>query len=264
MTDVKPIAAKVEMRFRGLSKQATMRPSSFARSRLPIRASFAAALLAGFLLPALAMAHGVADKDAAFIQANPGLQIVPFLYLGAKHMVTGYDHLLFLAGVIFFLYRLRDVALYVTMFSIGHSITLLSGVLSGIHVNPFLVDAVIGLSVAYKAFDNLGGFPLFFGVQPNTKLVVLGFGLVHGFGLATKLQALKLSMDGLVANIVAFNVGVELGQILALTVILAAMVWWRSTPSFRKHAAGANLILMGAGFVLAESQIAGFLMERGA
>ena len=242
-----------------------MQPCSTARPRLTPFPTFIVTLLAGLLLlPALALAHGVADKDAAFIQANPGLQIVPFLYLGAKHMVTGYDHLLFLAGVIFFLYRLRDVALYVTMFSIGHSITLLSGVLSGIHVNPFLVDAVIGLSVAYKAFDNLGGFPLVFGFQPNTKAVVLGFGLVHGFGLATKLQALKLSMDGLVANIVAFNVGVEIGQIVALTVILTLMVWWRTTRGFQRHATTANLILMGAGFVLAESQIAGLLMERNA
>ena len=234
------------------------------RSSAVRSATFCAVLLAGMLAPALALAHGVADKDAAFIQAHPGAQVIPFLYLGAKHMVTGYDHLLFLAGVIFFLYRLRDVALYVTLFSIGHSITLLSGVLSGIHVNPFLVDAVIGLSVAYKAFDNLGGFPLVFGFQPNTKAVVLGFGLVHGFGLATKLQALELSAEGLVANIAAFNVGVELGQIVALSLILAAMVWWRSTAGFQRRAAAANLILMGAGFVLAQSQIAGFLMERNA
>jgi hypothetical protein len=227
-------------------------------------AAFAVTVLACLLGPTLALAHGVADKDAAFIQAHPGLQIVPFLYLGAKHMVTGYDHLLFLAGVIFFLFRLRDVALYVTMFSLGHSITLLSGVLSGIHVNPFIVDAIIGLSVAWKAFDNLGAFPLLFGFQPNTKLVVLGFGLVHGFGLATKLQALKLSMDGLVANIVAFNVGVEIGQLVALTVILTLMVWWRSTRAFERQAVTANLVLMGAGFVLAESQIAGFLMEKAA
>src|ERR1700758_4519762 len=110
-----------------------------------IRPATIAALAMLALLPAAAMAHGVADKDAAFIQNNPGLQIAPFLYLGAKHMVTGYDHLLFLAGVIFFLYRLRDVALYVTMFSIGHSITLLGGVLTGAHVDSFVVDAIIGL-----------------------------------------------------------------------------------------------------------------------
>ena len=233
--------------------------------RWPLRAAACAlALLAVACLAGPAFAHGVAESDKAYIQTHPGINIIPYIYLGAKHMVTGYDHLLFLAGVIFFLYRLRDVALYVTMFSIGHSITLLSGVLSGIHVNPFLVDAVIGLSVAYKAFDNLGGFPLVFGFQPNTKAIVLGFGLVHGFGLATKLQALKLSMDGLVANILAFNVGVEIGQIVALSVILTLMVWWRSTSSFQRHAATANLVLMGAGFVLAESQIAGFLMEKGA
>src|SRR5690606_24673785 len=120
--------------------------------------------------------------------------------LGAKHMVTGYDHLLFLVGVIFFLHRLRDVALYVTMFSLGHSVTLLSGVLGQIHVSPHLVDAVIGLSVVYKALDNLGGFRTLFGAAPNPKLAVLGFGLVHGFGLATKLQDIQLSADGLVPN----------------------------------------------------------------
>jgi len=158
------------------------------------------------------MAHGIGGADARFVAGSTGAQVVPFLYLGAKHMVTGYDHLLFILGVVFFLYDLRHVALYVTMFSIGHSLTLLTGVLSNIHVNPYLVDAVIGLSVAYKAFDNLGGFKTVFGVQPDTRIAVLGFGLVHGFGLATKLQELRLSKDGLVANMVSFNVGVELGQ----------------------------------------------------
>ncbi|HEY8571794.1 HupE/UreJ family protein [Phenylobacterium sp.] len=211
-----------------------------------------------------ALAHGVADKDAAFIQANPGLQIVPFLYLGAKHMVTGYDHLLFLAGVIFFLYRLREVALYVTMFSLGHSITLLSGVLANLHVDPFLVDAVIGLSVVYKALDNLGAYPTLIGVQPNPKLMVLLFGLVHGFGLATKLQDLELSKDGLVPNILAFNVGVELGQIVALSLILAAMTLWRSTGSFRRGAVAANVLIMTAGFVLMGQQLAGYFWEGAA
>jgi hypothetical protein len=223
-----------------------------------------AALAILLALPAIATAHGVADKDAAFIQNNPGLQVVPFLYLGAKHMVTGYDHLLFLAGVIFFLYRLRDVALYVTMFSIGHSITLLGGVLTGARVDPFIVDAIIGLSVVWKALDNLGAFPVLIGFQPNARAVVLAFGLAHGFGLATKLQALKLSAEGLVANIVAFNLGVEVGQILALSLILLAMVWWRRTASFQRYAAAANVALMAAGFVLAETQIAGFLMEKSA
>src|SRR5512141_2413505 len=141
----------------------------------------------------LAIAHTVTGRDADFVRNSRGTHIAPFLYMGAKHMVTGYDHLLFLVGVIFFLYRLKDVAIYVTCFAVGHSITLLSGVLTGIHVNPYLVDALIGLSVVYKAFDNLAGFRSLFGFQPNTKLMVLGFGLVHGFGLATKLQDLHLS-----------------------------------------------------------------------
>jgi hypothetical protein len=208
-----------------------------------------------------ALAHGIAGKDAAFVAASTGPQIIPFIYLGAKHMVTGYDHLLFILGVIFFLYDLRHVALYVTMFSIGHSITLLTGVLSNIHVNPYLVDAVIGLSVAYKAFDNLGGFKTVFGVQPNTKLAVLGFGLVHGFGLATKLQDLRLSPDGLVANMISFNVGVELGQLVALSIILALIVWWRKAPGFARQAVAANAVIMAAGFLLIGYQLAGYFTE---
>nr|WP_304438675.1 MULTISPECIES: HupE/UreJ family protein [unclassified Caulobacter] len=209
----------------------------------------------------MALAHGVQGKDAAFVAENSGPQPIAFLYLGAKHMVTGYDHLLFLLGVIFFLYRLKDVALYVTLFSIGHSITLLAGVLGKINVNPFLVDAVIGLSVAYKAFDNLGGFKTVFGVQPDTRLAVLGFGLIHGFGLATKLQALELSPDGLLVNMIAFNIGVELGQLIALAVILGAIIWWRARASFNKQAIAANGALMAAGFVLVAYQLAGYVLE---
>lgn len=216
-------------------------------------------LASGVLEPALA--HGIAGKDAAFVAASTGPQIVPFIYLGAKHMVTGYDHLLFILGVIFFLYDLRHVALYVTMFSIGHSATLLAGVLTNIHVNAFLVDAVIGLSVAYKAFDNLGGFRTVFGFQPNTKLAVLGFGLVHGFGLATKLQDLRLSKNGLVANLVSFNVGVELGQLLALSVILMVVVWWRKQSGFARQAVAANALILFAGFLLMGYQLAGFFTE---
>ena len=219
-------------------------------------------LLLAFAAPA--WAHGVADKDAAFIEANPGPQLLAFLYLGAKHMVTGYDHLLFLAGVIFFLHRLRDVALYVTMFSLGHSVTLLSGVLARIHVDPFLVDAVIGLSVVWKALDNLGAFPAFTGRQPDNRLVVLGFGLVHGFGLATKLQDLRLSPDGLVPNILAFNVGVELGQLVALSAMLVLFALWRATPAFRRGAVAANILLMTAGFLLMGHQLAGYAFQEAA
>ena len=208
------------------------------------------------------LAHNVAAKDAEFLKQSQGAQIIPFIYLGAKHMVTGYDHLLFLFGVIFFLYRLKDVAVYVTCFAVGHSITLLSGVLSGIHLNPFLVDAVIGLSVVYKAFDNLDGFRTLFGWQPNTKLTVLAFGLVHGFGLATKLQDLHLSANGLIGNMLSFNVGVELGQLIALSIILIAMTWWRGTSDFVKHAVAANVVVMTLGFILMGYQIAGYVAEK--
>jgi hypothetical protein len=188
---------------------------------------------------------------------------MPFIYLGAKHMVTGYDHLLFLLGVIFFLYRLREVAAYVTLFAIGHSVTLLYGVLSGTHVNAYFVDAIIGLSVVYKALDNMGAFQSLFGVQPNTKVAVLIFGFFHGFGLATKLQEFSLSKVGLVANIVAFNVGVEIGQLLALGAILIAMNYWRRTASFLRHAYATNVALLTAGFVLTGYQLAGYVIDKG-
>lgn len=215
-----------------------------------------AALL--MLISAGAFAHGVAGDDKAFIENSKGMQLAPFIYLGAKHMVTGYDHLLFLFGVIFFLYRMRDVGLYVSLFAIGHSVTLLYGVLSGTHVNPYLVDAIIGFSVVYKALDNLGAFQRFFGVQPNTKAAVLIFGFFHGFGLATKLQEFTLSSDGLVANIVAFNVGVELGQLIALSGILIAISVWRRSDAFRRQAFAANALLMTAGFVLIGHQLTGY------
>ena len=204
-------------------------------------------------------AHGVATKDQGFLLQNAGVQIGPFMYLGAKHMVTGYDHLLYLTGVIFFLYKLKDVALYVTLFAIGHSITLLVGVIADIHANPYLIDAVIGFSVVYKGFENLDGFRGVFGMQPNIKAAVLIFGFFHGFGLATKLQELGLSPDGLVANLVSFNVGVELGQFAALTIILLAMNIWRASGRFFQHARLTNVVLMTAGFVLMGYQLSGYV-----
>jgi hypothetical protein len=210
------------------------------------------------LLVGAAQAHGIAGDDQAFLLRATGAHVGPYVYLGAKHMVTGYDHLLFLAGVIFFLYRLREVALYVTLFAAGHSTTLLIGVLGGWHVDAYLVDAVIGLSVVYKAFENLGGFRMV-GFEPNTKAAVLFFGFFHGLGLATKLQDLALSRDGLVTNMVSFNVGVEIGQLLALGVMLIALNVWRRSGSFVRHSFAGNVVLMAAGFVLAGFQLAGYV-----
>nr|WP_238385019.1 HupE/UreJ family protein [Hahella chejuensis] len=206
-------------------------------------------------------AHGVAEGDALFIEQAEGMHLISFIYLGAKHMVTGYDHLLFLIGVIFFLYRMKDIGVYVTLFAIGHSITLLYGVLSGAQVNPYLVDAIIGLSVVYKALDNLGAYRRWFGFQPNTKAAVLIFGFFHGFGLATKLQDFTLSQDGLIPNIIAFNVGVEIGQLLALSAILIIMSFWRKTDAFAKQAFTANVLLMSAGFMLIGYQLTGFFVS---
>ncbi len=207
-----------------------------------------------------ALAHGVAEGDQGYVQEVSGVQFVPFMYLGAKHMVTGYDHLLFLFGVIFFLYRLKDIGLYVTLFAIGHSTTMLFGVLTGISANAFIIDAIIGLSVVYKALDNLGAYRRWFGVQPNTKVATLVFGLFHGFGLATKIHEFELSPDGLLTNLIAFNIGVEIGQLLALSAILILMGYWRKSDSFARHAFAVNVLLMGAGFLLVGYQITGLIV----
>ncbi|MES2521892.1 MAG: HupE/UreJ family protein [Gemmatimonadota bacterium] len=212
--------------------------------------------------PATALAHGVTAGDKGYIQETFGTRIIPFMYLGAKHMVTGYDHLLFLLGVIFFLYRLKDIGVYVTLFAVGHSLTLLLGVLTGISVNAYLIDAIIGFSVVYKALDNLGAFQRWFGVQPNTKAATMIFGLFHGFGLATKLLDFEMAPDGLVANLIAFNVGVEIGQLLALSAILIAMSYWRRTPGFLRHAYTANVAIMTAGFLLVGYQLAGLVITN--
>lgn len=228
-----------------------------------IRRVAVAALVFVLLGAGWAEAHPMSGRDATFVQGIQGTAIAPFLYLGAKHMVTGYDHLLFLVGVIFFLYRLRDVVLYVSLFTLGHSTTLLAGVLGGVHANPFVIDAIIGFSVVYKAFENLGGFERLFGVKPNTRIAVLVFGLFHGFGLATKLQEFSLSPQGLVTNILSFNVGVEVGQGLALMAVLGALVFWRSRPSFMRYAFATNTLLMFGGFVLAGRQIVGYVLDVG-
>ena len=227
-----------------------------------VGATHASPLLVLFiaLFSATLTAHGVTGKDAVYLQGLDGPAIGPLMYLGAKHMVTGYDHLLFLVGVIFFLYRLKDVVTYVSLFTVGHSVTLLVGVLGGVRANPYLIDAIIGFSVVYKAFENMDGFKRFLGFQPDTRAAVLVFGLFHGFGLATKLQEFELSPNGLVTNIVSFNVGVEIGQGLALTGILIALTYWRSRHAFFDHAFTTNAIVMACGFLLIGYQLSGYFL----
>src|SRR5713101_3490047 len=222
--------------------------------------AIAALVVLALLLPGVASAHNVSKRDATFVKSITGRAIVPFLYLGAKPMVTGYDHLLFLVGVIFFLYKLKDIVQYVSLFTIGHSATLLAGVLGGVRANPYLIDAIIGFSVVYKAFENMDGFRRCFGFQPDTRLAVLIFGLFHGFGLATKLQDFALAPNGLVANILSFNVGVEIGQALALTAILIGLTYWRTRDGFLRHAFATNGLVMACGFLLVGYQLSGYFL----
>jgi hypothetical protein len=233
---------------------------SAARAPFVLPVAILSVILAMLLSTGFAAAHAVAEGDKGYIQEITGVHLIPFMYLGAKHMVTGYDHLLFLLGVIFFLYRLQHIAIYVSLFAIGHSTTMIMGVYFGWNVSSYLVDAIIGLSVVYKALDNLGAFQRWFGYQPNTKLATLIFGFFHGLGLATKILEYDIAPDGLLPNLLAFNVGVEIGQLLALAAILILMGYWRRTTSFWKHAYTANVLMMTAGFVLIGYQLTGYFI----
>lgn len=206
-----------------------------------------------------ALAHAVTLGDKGYIQGITGVQIIPFMYLGAKHMVTGYDHVLFLFAVIFFLYGMKQIAIYVTLFAVGHSITMLAGVYFNFGINSNIIDAIIGFSVVYKALDNLGAYPKWFGFQPDARVTTFVFGLMHGLGLASKILDYELSPDGLVANLLSFNFGVEIGQLLALAGILLFMNFWRSTASFARQAYLANVLLMVAGFTLMGIHMLAFL-----
>lgn len=213
------------------------------------------------VMPLDVLAHAVTEGDKGYIQEISGVNLIPYTYLGAKHMVTGYDHILFLFGVIFYLYRLKDIGLYVSLFAIGHSTTMLIGVYFDIGISSYAIDAIIGLSVVYKALDNMGAFERWLGFQPNPRIATFVFGLCHGFGLATKIQEYEMSRDGLVPNLLAFNVGVELGQLLALVAILIAMGYWRRSASFGRYAYTANVAMMTAGFVLFGMQLTGLFVS---
>lgn len=206
------------------------------------------------------VAHDLSAANSAFVQGLEGPAAVPFLYLGAKHMFTGVDHLLFLVGIIFFLYRPRDIILYITLFTVGHSLTLMLGVWADWQVSEHLVDTVIGLSVVYKAFENMGGFRDVFGIEPDPRIAVFVFGLCHGLGLATKLQSTITDGNGLLINLLSFNLGVELGQVAALALILLVLLHWRETVHFQQQAFALNAVVMCAGFLLAGNQLAGYLL----
>ena len=204
------------------------------------------------LLPLTLYAHGVSESDQDILN-NGGL--LSYIYVGAKHMLTGYDHLLFLAGVVFYLSTFKDIVKFVTVFTIGHSVTLIGATYLGITANEHLVDAVIALSVLYKGFENLNGFKKLGIVSPNILFMVLLFGLIHGFGLATRLQSFDMGDDLFLAKIISFNVGVELGQILALIPIVLLITQWRKRKSFQAFYKAANTYLVIAGIALFAYQL---------
>ena len=216
------------------------------------------AFAASILVPLAAIAHGISDADKQRMLDGGYLQYVG---LGATHMLTGYDHLLFLFGVVFFLTTFKDIATFVTAFTLGHCITLIGATFLQITWNYFLVDALIAISVIYKGFDNNGGFQKHFGIQsPNLLAMVFGFGLLHGFGLSTRLQQLPLGDDkvSMLMRILSFNVGVEIGQIAALMVMVALLALWRKRQSFQRFSVLANVGLAYAGGLLLLMQLHGY------
>lgn len=216
----------------------------------------------GLIFTVPAVAHEVAGADAHFVLGVRGPEIGSFLYLGAKHMVTGLDHVLYLLAVIFYLRRASDVVIFVSIFTLGHSLTLLASVLMGWQVNPYIVDAVIGLSVVYKALENLDGFNRL-PVAIDPRLAVFGFGLIHGLGLGTKLQSVLVPADGFMINLIAFNVGVECGQLLALALIVLMILSFSELGRVNQITRYTNRVLVVIGICLTTYHITGWWIGDG-
>lgn len=213
-----------------------------------------------FLYPILLEAHGVSHSDQAILSKGG---IMAYILVGAKHMITGYDHLLFLTGVIFYLSNFRDIVRFITAFTIGHSITLISATYWGIKADEHLVDAVIALSVLYKGFENLAGFDKILKIpSPNLLAMVFIFGLIHGFGLSTRLQSFEMGTEQFLAKIIGFNVGVELGQIIALIPIVFIITKWKSQKSYRAFYKSVNFYLILAGIYLFAYQLYSYLFNH--
>jgi len=214
------------------------------------------------LIPSMAAAHDVSEE--ARIRMSEG-GYLDYMWTGAEHMLTGYDHLLFLLGVMFFLSRFIDIFKFVTAFTIGHTITLTFATFAGITANHYLIDAVIAVTVAYKGFENLNGFPRWVGTAaPNLLVMVFVFGLIHGFGLSARLQDLTLATDpNLLVKILLFNVGVEAGQIAALIVMGLAIQAWRQVDVWPIISRVVNAALIFTGMLLLMFQLHGYVHEAG-
>ncbi len=213
-------------------------------------------MAAACLLAGQAFGHGMSVEEQAAIAQGGNLR---YFSIGAGHMLSGYDHLLFVFGIIFFLTQFKDIVKYVTAFTIGHSVTLIWATFNAIQVNYFLIDAIIALSLCYIAFVNLDGFKKYLDIKaPNLLVMIVSLGLIHGLGLSTRLQQLPLSEDQLLLNIISFNVGIEAGQILALSAMLLILSLWRKRDSFLAFSKISNYGLVFAGVLLFLMQMHGY------
>lgn len=207
------------------------------------------------LLPALAIAHGVSDADQEILNSGG---LLSYIYVGAKHMLTGYDHILFIIGVVFYLNGFKDIVKFISVFTVGHCITLLGATYLNISINEHVIDAIIALSVVYKGFENLGGFQKIKLKSPNLLMMVFIFGLIHGLGLSTRLQSFDIGNELFLAKIFSFNIGVELGQVIALIPIVMLITYWKTQSSFKAFYQSVNTYLIVAGLLLFAYQLNGY------
>jgi hypothetical protein len=212
-------------------------------------------------VPLIGRSHGVPEST---INAMANGSLIDFIYFGAEHMVTGYDHILFLIGIMFFLSNYFDILRFITAFTIAHCITLIFATFYGITANAHLIDAVIAFSVVYKGFENLDGFKKCFSIgPPNLIVMVFIFGLIHGFGLSTKLQevAVASGINLSLFQILSFNIGVEFGQIAVLILVFPLLSMIRG-KSFNKISKISNSMLVIAGIVLFAYQLNGYFTDH--
>lgn len=203
-----------------------------------------------------AFAHGMSEAEKQTIIEGGNFH---YILIGSSHMLSGYDHLLFVFGIVFFLTSFRDIVKYITAFTLGHSITLIFATFNAVAINYFLIDAIIGLSVCYIAFVNLDGFRKYLNINPpNMLIMITGLGLIHGLGLSTRLQQLPLNKDELLMNIISFNVGIEVGQIVALAFMLLLITAFRKTKIFKPFSLITNYFLIFAGIFFFLMQMHGY------
>jgi hypothetical protein len=181
---------------------------------------------------------------AAAADAHAGIA-APLFALGVEHILTGYDHLLFLLGLILIGGRFRALLLVITAFTIAHSITLGLAAFGVVAPSPALIEPAIALSIAYVGIENL-----FVKDASRRWMLTFAFGLIHGFGFAGALQEVALSRAQIPLALVSFNAGVEAGQLVVLAAVLPLLAWLRRHDWFRAQGVRfASLAITAAGLV---------------